>query len=86
MVAERSSFAKKRGGGSEMIRHFILLCFSTTDYMHSTTPYHPHGVPIFPSPPPPASLRTVPLGSDHPLSTHLAMARRHKVYTPGLAF
>jgi len=26
----------------------IPLCFSTTDYMHSSTPYHPHGAPIFP--------------------------------------
>jgi len=26
----------------------VPLCFSTTDYMHSSTPYHPHGAPIFP--------------------------------------
>ena len=33
--------------------------------------------------PPPASLQTVPLGSDHPLSTHLAMARSTKYTGPG---
>jgi len=33
--------------------------------------------------PPPASLQTVPLGSDHPLSTHLAMVRSTKYTGPG---
>ena len=33
--------------------------------------------------PPPASLRTVPLGSDHSVSTHLAMARSTKYIGPG---
>jgi len=33
--------------------------------------------------PPPASLRTVPLGLDHPLSTHLAMVQSTKYTGPG---
>jgi hypothetical protein len=64
------------------------IVLNTTGYMHSSRRTTPMGLPSFQHVArlPPASLRTVPLGSDHPLSTHLAMARRHKVYRPGLAF
>jgi len=47
-MAEDSGGCRKSWGGSEIIRFLFLLCLRTTAYMHSTSPYHPHGASIFP--------------------------------------
>jgi hypothetical protein len=42
---------EKAGGvvGDDM--QLCSIAFSTTGYVRSTSPYHPHGVPISPKPP-----------------------------------
>jgi len=49
MVAAPGHGGREIGPWSEIICHLIHLYFSTSDYMHSSTPYHPRGVPIFPT-------------------------------------
>jgi len=50
MVGAESSF-RKRGGVVRENMQLQSIAFSTTGYVRSTSPYRPHGVPIFPKPP-----------------------------------